>query len=289
MLSGLKRLDPFALLACLLPQTVIAMFISDPVVTALSLCFGLALNLRLRGAEILKKASLYALVVPVAGVINTFVNHRGDTPLIYLNDTPLTLEAFFYGARFALAVIAALLWFAALTGLFTSAHVIRVFGKASPATATVISAVLRYIPLFTRRIKEVAQARTALGAQAEGGIKQKLRGVSDNFAVMVTWSCESAVESADSMKARGYGTRRRTEPRRKKFTGFDLFVTAAGLLLTVAAFVFISLGGGDFAYYPQIAFAGSLWTYLLYAAAALLSALPLAVEAREELLWMRSR
>lgn len=288
-LSGLKRLNPFALLACIIPQTVLAMFIKDPVVTLISLAFGLVLYVRVNGAGVLKKVPLFLLLALLAGFFNTFINHRGDTPFLFINDSPLTFEAFFYGFRFAAVIFAAMLWFAVLTRLFGSESVLYVFSRISPGVALVVSAVLRYIPLFSSRIREVSEAHTAMGTRDDRKLADRVRLAGDTVAAMVTWSCENAIDSADSMRARGYGSAKRSDRRIRRFSAFDLAVTVSGLLLISAILILIALGAGDFTYYPSISFPNGTLTYLLYLTSFLLSILPLCVEIREEILWKHSR
>ncbi len=289
MLSGLKRLNPFALPACILPQLFQAMFVRDPVVTAISLAGGIAVALKFFDAKVFKKTPMFIVFAVAAGLLNTFVNHRGDTPFVYINDSALTFESFFYGFRFAFAVFAAVLWFALLTELFTSSHVIYVFGRISPSLALVVSAALRYIPLFTARIKETSLSHTALGSRSDVKISDRVRSAGDTVATMVAWSCETAIDSADSMRARGYGAAKRRARQKRSFKAFDGFVVTAGIILFAASVALIACGGGEFNYFPVISFSGGISTYLLYAVSALLSFLPAFVELREELLWKRSR
>ena len=61
-----------------------------------------------------------------------------------------------------------------------------------------------------------------MGLYAEKGRLQKLKSAVTVFSVMVTWSLENAVETADSMKSRGYGLPGRTGYSASKYamTGF---------------------------------------------------------------------
>ena len=288
MLSGLKRLHPAAIIACLIPQAVAAMFVRDAVVTAISLFFAAILFLRYKGISKIKYLPLCAFAAAVAGLLNTFINHRGDTPFLYINDSALTLESFFYGVRFAAVILAALLWFSVFKKVFTSDDVIYVFGRFAPSAALVISAVLRYIPLFASRIRETSDAHIASGARDLSGIPGRVRLAGDNVATMVTWSCETAIESADSMRARGYGAAKRSRRRVIGFRKTDVFVIVAGTALAVSTFVLIALGAGDFVYFPALSLGDSPLNAWLYASVALLSFIPVAVEIREEFLWTRS-
>lgn len=73
------------------------------------------------------------------------------------------------------------------------------------------------------------------------------------FSIMVTWSLESAIETADSMKSRGYGEKGRTA-----FSIYRMDDRDRGLLVWLifcGAYVFCGVlaGGLRFRYYPSLA------------------------------------
>lgn len=112
------------------------------------------------------------------------------------------------------------------------------------------------------------------------------------LSVLITWSLENAVDTAASMKARGYGVKGRTSFSLFRFRAED--GALLGAIAALCALVFLGFGGGrlDFHYYPYISpltFDFTAW--LGYAAALLLFFLPFAIEIKENLQWkyLRSR
>jgi hypothetical protein len=80
-----------------------------------------------------------------------------------------------------------------------------------PALSLVLSMTLRFVPKFTSQIKVVSEAQRCVGRDvSEGSILQRARNGLTILSIMVTWSLENAIETADSMKSRGYGLPGRT-------------------------------------------------------------------------------
>ena len=79
------------------------------------------------------------------------------------------------------------------------------------ALSLVLSMTLRFVPLFRRQLEVVRQAQFCIGRDAScGSVWQRVRRAVTIFSIMVTWALENAIETADSMKSRGYGLRGRT-------------------------------------------------------------------------------
>ena len=107
----------------------------------------------------------------------------------------------------------------------------------------------------------------------------------ENFSILVTWSLENAVETADSMRARGYGTAKRTAYSPFRFAVHDGLALAALSALLAVHLVFLLRGDG-YVFYPRL---GPLDAVPLgaYAAYAALLAFPLILEAKERWSWRR--
>lgn len=113
----------------------------------------------------------------MVAVTNPLFSHNGVTPLFFLNGNPVTLEAFAYGAAIAVAVIGVMLWCKCMGEIMSSDKFLWLFGRPFPKISLVLSAALRFIPLFVRQSKEVSRAQKARGfiLQKAMLIKLKLR------------------------------------------------------------------------------------------------------------------
>ena len=85
------------------------------------------------------------------------------------------------------------------------------FGRVIPALSLVLSMTLRFVPKFQAQLQVVSEAQRCIGRDvSNGGVLRRLRNAITILSIMVTWSLESAIETADSMKSRGYGLPGRT-------------------------------------------------------------------------------
>ena len=75
----------------------------------------------------------------------------------------------------------------------------------------IISMTLRFVPKFASQLKVVTNAQRCMGRDVSNGsiIKRAKNGL-NILSIMTTWSLENAIETADSMKSRGYGIPGRT-------------------------------------------------------------------------------
>lgn len=258
------------------------MFFMHPVCLGISLACGLAYSARLEGGRALARQLRYMLpLLLFTALLNPLFNHRGNTALFYLpNGSPITLEAVAYGGAAAEMLLAVMVWFRCFGAVITSDKFLCLFGRAAPALTLLLSMAFRFVPRFRAHMQDVSRA------QQHTGRAQKLRGVLVAFSATVTWALENAIETADSMKGRGYGLPGRTAFSIYRFTRRD--GAALGCLLAAGAMVMTGslLGGTQFQFYPTLS--GPLTAPLsvgVFAAFLLLCLFPLLVDLWEDLKW----
>lgn len=266
----LSRLHPLCCFAYLAAVLLITIFTRQPVMLLIS-AVGAALLLSLSGM------AGYTLWLPVIIIASAAVNpifvHRGDTVLFFVGDYAVTLESIAYGAVFGLMLAAAAGWSMAAVKYMTSDKYIWLFGRILPTSGLVLSCALRLVPLFIRRTREFSAA-------GEGGVKSSLKA----FSAAVGYSAEQAMVSADSMRARGYGTAKRTSYSLYRFgfpEGAALFAIIA---LSAAAAVLMCAGAADFDFYPALTplYSGAA-EILLYAVFGVLCLMPSAAAVYEKI------
>ena len=97
-------------------------------------------------------------------------------------------------------------WFSCYTAVMTSDKFVYLFGRIIPALSLVLSMTLRFVPKFKAQIHTVSEAQRCVGRDvSDGSVLQRLRHGITILSIMVTWCLENAIETADSMKSRGYG------------------------------------------------------------------------------------
>ncbi len=240
-LSRSHPLCCFLYLAAVLGVTI---FTREPIMLLIS-AVGASLLLLLSG---MVRHTLWLPVVVIASAaVNPIFVHRGDTVLFFVGDLAVTLESIFYGAVFGLMLAAAAGWSIAAAKYMTSDKYIYLFGRVLPTSGLVLSCGLRLVPLFIRRSREFS------AVMGEGGLKSSLKA----FSASVGYSAEQAMVSADSMRARGYGTAKRTSYSLYRFGLSEGFQLCAITLLSAVAVVLMCFGGGMFEFYPVLSEIGA--------------------------------
>lgn len=268
-----------------------SMFFIHPVCLAVSLAASLAYAIYLNGRKTVRFSALVMLpMMTVAALVNPAFNHEGATLLLYLpSGNPLTLESILYGLAAATMLAAVVTWFSCYTAVMTSDKFVYLFGRVIPALSLVLSMALRFVPKFQTQFKVVSEAQQCIGRDVHnGGVIQRLRNAVTTFSIMLTWSLENAIETADSMKSRGYGLPGRTAFSIYRFDSRDRAVL--GWLVYCGVFLCCGAAVGAFTwrYYPTAK--GAPWTpltvclHLIYLAVCLT---PLILDVWEERKWRR--
>lgn len=222
------------------------------------------------------------LPLPIlTAVLNPLINHRGKAVLFLVMGKPYTLEALCYGLALGGIFLVMLLWFGCYSAVLTSDKFTSLFGSLIPSLSLLLVMVLRLIPAFTRKTKQVLDARRAIGMGAEqtGSLRQKLRSGMTVLSALTSWALEGSIITADSMRSRGYGCGKRTSFRLYRMTGRDwvLLILIGGLFSLV-----ILAGGTDASYTPVMKAAPLGWGFPAYCALLLI---PTIFELKEAAAW----
>lgn len=272
---------------------VFSMFFMHPVCLFVSLVCAFSYSVLLNGKKAAKFHLLYMLpMLAFAALLNPAFNHEGVTILTYLpSGNPLTFESIAYGIAAAAMIASVICWFSCCNAVITSDKVLYLFGRVIPSLSLILSMVLRFVPRFQTQIHAVANAQKCIGKDASsGGLIRRAKNGIHILSAMVTWSLESAIETADSMKSRGYGL-----PNRTAFSIFTFDKRDKGALLCIAALALYVLfgalfGGMRYRYFPSMKGAGvSFYSITLFAAYGLFCILPVIFEVWEEQKWKATR
>ena len=234
---------------------VFSMCFMHPVCLGISLVTALSYSIYLRGKKAVRFSLLYMLpMMLLAALVNPAFNHEGATILEYLpSGNPLTLESITYGIAAATMLAAVISWFSCYNEVMTSDKFVYLFGRIIPALSLVLSMTLRFVPKFKAQIKIVSEAQRCVGRDvSDGSLLQRLKNAITIISIMITWCLENAIETADSMKSRGYGLPGRTAFSIYRFDDRD---NAALLWLLFCGVYIVSgwiIGGVYYRYYPTM-------------------------------------
>ncbi len=233
---GFKGYHPVANLIFFVSVVVFGMLFKHPVTLAVCFFTSVGYYLRLCGKAAVK--SVFAFLLPMlifVVIINGLFAHYGITPLLTLPDgNSLTLESLVYGFVLGLVTVTVIMWFFCYNEIVTADKFMFVFGKILPSAVLVISMALRFIPLYKSRLKIIAEAQKGIGRDYRTGpIKQRIKNGGKIISILITWSLENAVETADSMRARGYGLKGRKNYGKFRWSRKDIAAVAIMLLIDV--------------------------------------------------------
>lgn len=226
---------------------------------------------------------LPAAMVPMVllvGVLNPLTNTRGETVLFLLFGRPYTFEALCYGAALGVMFALMMLWFGSYNLVLTSDKFVCLFGPLIPSLSLLLVMVLRLIPSFMRKTRQISSARESIGrgGSADDTIQGRVRSGMTTLSALTDWALEGSIVTADSMRSRGYGAAKRTSYRIYRMTLRDWVMLALELALGA-----IVIAGGPTAEYAEtITLSPITWHYAAYWA---LLMIPIILAWKEAIQW----
>lgn len=212
MSSGFKGYHPLVNVLFFISIIAFGMLLRHPVHLVISFISSTAYYLKLSGKD--GRKTVFRFLLPMllfVVIINSFFNHYGVTTLFILpSGNNFTFEALVMGIVSGITVVSVIQWFFCCNEVVTEDKFMHIFGRILPKGALVVSMILRFVPLYRRRYKEISQARKCMGLNGTDSFICKMKNTFKNIGILVSWSFENAIETADSMKARGYGLKGRT-------------------------------------------------------------------------------
>ena len=269
-----------------------SMFLLHPLGLVISLLCAAGYDIYLNG----RKAVGFCLkgllpMMVITALLNPLFSHEGVTILAYLpSGNPLTLESILYGLAAAGMLASVVLWFACFNAVITSDKFVYLFGRVIPALSLVLSMALRFVPRFRAQLKVVTRAQKCIGKDpAQGSLLHRIRCAGSILSVMLTWALENGIDTADSMKSRGYGLPGRTAFSIYRLDKRDkqalLCLLALGLLVLAGA----ALDGLTWRYFPSVRWSTTPLSFGVLAVYTALCALPLILNWKEDRKWTALR
>lgn len=233
----------------------LSMTLDHPAAQTISLCCAAAYAVQCEGRKAVRFTLKFCLpMFLLTALVNPAFSHEGVTILCYLpTGNPLTLESILYGLSAGCMLVTVLLWFVSFNRVITSDKFIYLFGRIIPALSLVLSMTLRFVPKFKAQMHTVTEAQRSIGRDvSNGSLWQRTKTAITILSIMITWSLENAIETADSMKSRGYGLKGRTAFTVYRFDDRDR--AAMAWLSFCAAYLICGSIANAFAfrYFPSI-------------------------------------
>jgi energy-coupling factor transport system permease protein len=279
-----SQLNPFVLLGYYIAAIGFSMFIMNPVCLGISFVGAFISSVSINGAKKAAHSLKYMLpMLFIAVLVNPAFNHEGATILEYLpNGNPLTLESIAYGAAAGAMLAAVVCHFSGFNSVMTSDKLVYIFGRFLPSLSLIFSMTLRFVPRFNSQMKKVRAAQKCIGRDiSSGGTIQRIKNGITIISIMITRSLEGAVETADSMKSRGYGLKGRTSFAMFRFDKRDAIILAI-ILVAACAIVFAYASGILYwRYFPTMrGHENNAAAFIVYAVYAAIMTMPAVINAK---------
>ncbi|KAA0550308.1 energy-coupling factor transporter transmembrane protein EcfT [Bacillus sp. BGMRC 2118] len=252
MYYSFDRFHPFVLFfyyACSLTAFTLCM---HPVFIIIGTILIVLLNIIQDRGQALRKWIVFIFTTgAIIFLMNPLFNERGLHVLLVIFDHRVTLEALIYGFMTAFSLIGITMIFVNYNEIMTPNKLLYLFSKTLPKFSILLMLTLRFIPLMRRRLEEISHIQKSKGISVKKGKwKEKVSSGLLIVQVLTTFSLEEAIQTADSMNARGYGTRSRSSYNHFSFKKKDLFLTFMIFILLLFVIIARVKGFGHFTVYP---------------------------------------
>lgn len=281
-----NQLHPICIFAYFVSMILLIMLCLEPVVLLMA-CFGAMFFLKHADDWSVIMIWLKTLIpmLLIITIANSLFSHRGVTRLFMFFSQWVTWEAVCYGMTSGLSLAAVILWFACYQKIMTSDKFLYLFGRIAPATSLLISMALNLVPKLQGQLKLIQESQEMLLTNKDDQFIH-LKKVLRHLSALLGWSLENTVEQADSMKARGYGLRKRTTFHLFRFEVKDVCFLAFFIIVAGICMIGRILGFGTMDFYPRmtplISGAGDIGFYIAFFVMAMT---PGILEWKEELSW----
>lgn len=286
--NGFRSLHPFVIFLYYVLAIAMIMLYQHPFFLTFACLLLVIFNFVLDQGKMLKKWVSMMIVLSLLFLILTpLTNHRGSHILFYLFNSAITLEALVQGLLNALTLIVILTLTITFNYCMTSDKFLFLFSKWMPKWSLLVMLSVRFVPLLNRRLMEITTVQKGKGLSvASGPLKQRVKHGLLLVQVLLTWSLEDGIQTADSMSARAYGLQKRT-----KYTPYKLHMNDGFMILILAGLT----GTGIFGWWlgdgvltltpflePTILY-GREWVF--FTIYVLIIGFPLIVEGKEAIQW----
>jgi len=203
------------------------------IITVLAFASLSLLYIQLEGIKAYAVKCIYFFILTFLMMIfNIFFNHSGDTPLLYVNDLPITKESLLYGLYTGLMISSLMLWFNAFNYSFDNGKISYLFSKYFPTIGLVISMSFGFYERFKYKedkIKHILFTENFIAPKH--GIINKIRFASIVFSILISVMLEDSVDTATSMVSRGYANKRKKTYKKYFFRKKDFILILISILL----------------------------------------------------------
>lgn len=210
------------------------------------------------GAEIRPYLRLALIVGAFIFLVNPLVNHQGEHVLVYGPSLPvlgrmdITLEAVFYGASAGLEVFTVILLFGLAGLLINPDDVLSMLAGRAFRSSLAAALAVRLYPTMAVEAGNLREVQLVRGVPLEGGGRwERVKAHLPLWYSLFRGSLDRAAGLAESMAARGFGSRRRAYVRRTPLRPRDWVIIFLAAAISAGACIAALQGGIGYRYFPS--------------------------------------
>lgn len=280
---------PGVIFAYFLLTMGVTMTTYSPGILMVSVICAWAYSIYLKGKSALKFNGAVTLAITLfTAAFNTLFTHDGQTVMLYINANRITVEALVFGTYSGVMLSTIVIWFSCFNKIVSSEMIMYLFSKVSAIFGLMISMIFRYIPLLKLRYDEISLGQHCIGKEQTNSLPGKIKQVVKKISILISWSLESSIETADSMVARGYGLSGRSSFHLYKWSVRDWALL--GLIVASFAGVCFAGAGGitEIVFYPKMRVPGVTLKGILETATFMVcGAMPMIIDIIGEYRWKK--
>jgi len=258
----LQNLHPLAAMVFLGTLLVLALAFTNPLYLAGIL---LVIALTVWGADGLAVWENYLKIglamMLLVMIINPLVVHAGKTIIWHGPDIPflgrptVSLEAIYYGIAMSVRLLDIISVFCLYNLIIHPDKALNLLSRLAQKSALVISLATRLFPAMARNIENIKDVQRMRGVDFNRGtLKTKLRKYFSLINILLLSSLEDALEIAESMQARAFGSGPRSCYSRDLWRPRDALSLAGSALALLAGVWGLTHGHGGYTFYPQLGY-----------------------------------
>jgi len=291
--SGHKReqhvfdlIHPAVQLGCFAAILAFTMLAIQPILLGITFTAAFAFSVYARGWRAsLRTLSWQLPLIILCAAINPVFSTVGSTEVFVIGSKAVYLESIVFGACMGLMLAAVITWFFNAAQVLSSDKVLSVLGNTAPTIGLMVSMIMRLVPQFVERGRLIDSTAQAVSSAAPRNKAEQTRARIRLVSVLMGWSMEDSLETADAMRARAWSsTRKRTSYQRYRFGTYDTVVSLSLSVLVVVNALIAWAACTQFQFFPTLGSLALWWGYIPYA---LFMSMPLLLCLTDDLKWGR--
>ncbi|QQY80151.1 energy-coupling factor transport system permease protein [Keratinibaculum paraultunense] len=241
-----------------------------------------------KGKKLKSYSKFYLFMGLIIVILNPIISSRGETVLFYVFDKVITLESFLYGICTMLSLISIMILFLSYNIIITDDKFMYLFSGILPNTSFLIMMTMRFVPLFKSRAEEIAIVQKLKGGEYyKNSFKEKIKEGMQILSILVTWSLEDSIQTARSMRSRGYGiVKDRSFYFNYKMSALDIIVLIAIIILIFILLISWNMNLFSYQIYPKVqSIKFDFKTTLFFILYSLYMGIPIIIEGIDKMKW----